>query len=48
MYDIYDLTRVGHIPKKVTQRSFLFFLDHQKEIAITSEIWRIFQPNFTG
>ena len=43
-----ELTRVGHIPKKLHEGHLGVFFDPQKEIIITSELLRIFQPNFTG
>ena len=42
------LTRVGHILKKSHIGHLGVFFDPQKEIVITSELLRIFQPNFTG
>ena len=42
------LTRVGHILKKSHEGHLGVFFDPQKEIVITSELLRIFQPNFTG
>ena len=42
------LTRVGHILKKSHKGHLGVFFDPQKEIVITSEVLRIFQPNFTG
>ena len=41
------LTRIGHIPKKLHEGHLGVFFDPQKEIVTTSELLRIFQPNFT-
>ena len=42
------LTRVGNILKKSHEGHLGVVFDPQKEIVITYEILRIFQPNFTG
>ena len=42
------LTRIGHIQKNSYEGPFGVIFDPQKEIVITCELLRVFQPNFTG